>query len=108
MVDPGRGLDPEPAAAEPHPQAEVDVLVVEEEALGHAAEAHVELAGEHQAGAGDEPGLLEGERLARRQLAELHPRPAGPADPGEVEDAAAGVDLAPGRRRDQRLPRRPP
>ena len=39
VVDDGRRLDPQRAAGQAQPQREVDVLVVEEEALGEAAAA---------------------------------------------------------------------
>jgi hypothetical protein len=38
VVDPGAGLEAQPSAREPQAQREVDVLLVEEELLGEAAE----------------------------------------------------------------------
>ena len=104
VVDAGGGLDPERPAGKPQAQREVDVLVVEEERVRHLAGGEVRLARDREAGAGDEAGIGEPDRLARGELGERLAGVAGPGDAGEVEDPAAGVDALAALRGDERLP----
>ena len=99
VVDDRGRLDPERAAAQPQPQREVDVLVVEEEALGEAADLVPGPQRDRQAGAGED-GDLAGRRRRGDRLAVA----AGPDDAGEVDRVAGGVDPGPPRVGDQRLP----
>ena len=107
VVDAGGVGDPEPAAREPHAEREVDVLVVEEEGLGHAAQVR----GRGRGGASRQaPETKPGSSTRRSPLAarvEGLARAAGPGDRGVVQDAASGVDRAAVVRGDQGLPGRP-
>ena len=88
VVDDRRRLDPERAAAQPQPQREVDVLVVEEEALGEAAD----LLPGRAAGSPGRRRRAPATSPGRRRLGDRAAVPAGPDDPGEVDGVAGGVD----------------
>lgn len=105
MVDARRGLDPDRPTGEPQPQREVDVLLVEEEALGHPARLAPRVEPDREAGAGGKADLARREIGLRRQLA---PRAARPREPSEVDHAALGVDDAAAIGSDEPHPRRPP
>ena len=87
---------------QPQPQREVDVLVVEEEALGEAADLLPGAARDRQAGAGERRHLA-----GRGRLRDRPPVPPGPDDPGEVDRVAGGVDRASPRDRRPAPARRP-
>ena len=102
MVGPRARGDSQRATGKPHPQREVDVLVVEEELRSEAAEALELLARNREARPGAEARL--GIRVGLRdRLA----RPARPGDPREVDDTAPRVHELPPLGSDERLPRRP-
>ena len=102
MVDPGLGLHAEPAAREPQPQRQVDVLVIQEEVLGEPSGPLEASPRNGETRARDEAGLPD-RPLGSGALS----RAARPGDAGEVNGAAASVHdpTAPGRH--QPLPGRP-